>query len=404
MQITTNQLDFVTIEGLLAYAEEFSRRTPVANIESPAPPPPTENRVKSTEAAIERLRRFVQEAQSGFSGAAAYRAARSAVLEEACGGDALVFYAAWNRLVAEGAMQPLLRAPIGSVLKPANQRPVAIVPRAQLTPQLAEGRIVLDLGDDRFWLLPRDLADRTLLFTMRHGISRVESKTHRVGRRLSNQLDEERGIPRADAVGAALARMVGVVGQQLDFLHLTNYLDPRRFLHFISHSPNTRQLYERVVRALSPASDSYPEPMFEHALESSDFGWITGVAKAAETEALAKAFGVDVSTAKRLIKDPLYCYPGGNSFFDLYVDVIDGLHGLGEAHRGQVTCLYTHSSTLRALMIYLDPRPFHEAFTEFSDYKESQDNVVLLTYEQGRLSGYSTAVGLSERERAAREN
>jgi 6-phosphofructokinase 1 len=51
-------------------------------------------------------------------------------------------------------------------------------------------------------------------------------------------------------------------------------------------------------------------------------------------------------------------------------------------------------------MIYLDPRPFHEAFTEFSDYKESQDNVVLLAYENGHLSGYSTAVGLSERERA----
>ena len=81
---------------------------------------------------------------------------------------------------------------------------------------------------------------------------------------------------------------------------------------------------------------------------------------------LAKAFGVDVPTAKRLIKDPLYCYPGGNSFFDLYVDVIDGLHQMGDAHQGQVACLYTHSSTLRALMIYLDPRPFHEAFTEYS--------------------------------------
>src|SRR6185369_9981051 len=228
MQITTNQLDFVTIEGLLAYAEEFARRAPAADVESPAPPPSTDHRLKLAQAAMDRLRRFVQEAQGGFSGAAAYRAGRRAVIEEACGGDELVFYAAWNRLVAEGAMQPLLRAPIGSVLKPAHRRPVAIVPRVQLTPQLAEGRIVLDLGDDRFWLLPRDLADRTLLFTMRHGISCVESKTHRVGRRLSNQLDEERGVPRADAVGAALARMVGVVGQQLDFLHLSNYLDPRQ--------------------------------------------------------------------------------------------------------------------------------------------------------------------------------
>ncbi len=101
-------------------------------------------------------------------------------------------------------------------------------------------------------------------------------------------------MPEADAVGAALARMVGVVGQQLDFLHLTNYLDPQRFLHFISHSPNTRQLYERVVAALVQKTDSSVEPTFEHALESSDFGWITGVEKAVEAEELAKAFGVDV--------------------------------------------------------------------------------------------------------------
>src|SRR5207245_747004 len=82
-----------------------------------------------------------------------------------------------------------------------------IVPRAQLTPQLAEDRIVLDLGDDRFWLLPRDLTGRTLLFTMRHGVSRVESAKYRVGRRLANVLDPDRGVAKADAVGGALARM-----------------------------------------------------------------------------------------------------------------------------------------------------------------------------------------------------
>ncbi len=401
MQITTNQLDFVTIEGLLAYGELLARRPPREDVQVPTAPAPSPHRAGQARAAMDTIRSFVQRAQAGFPDAATYRSARNALIEEARAGDDLVFFAAWNRLLAEGALQPLLRAPIGSVLKPTLRRPVAIVPRAQLTPQLAEGRIVLDLGDDRFWLLPRDLADRALFFTMRHGVSRVESKTHRVGRRLMNQLDEARGVPRAEAVGAALARMVGVVGQQLDFLHLSNYLDPRTFLHFISHSPNTRQLFQRVVASLIPGSSF--EPSYEPALESSDFGWVTGVEKAIEAEEAAKAFGVDVPTAKRLIKDPLYCYPGGNSFFDLYVDVIDGLHKLGQANLGKVACLYTHSSTLRALMIYLDPRPFHEAFTEFSDYKESQDNVVLLTFEKGRLSGYSTAVGLSERERVARE-
>src|SRR5262249_42237591 len=224
---------------------------------------------------------------------------------------------------------------IGAVAKPTYRRPVAIVPRTQLTPTLAEGRIVLELGDDRFWLLPRDLADRTLFFTMRHGVSQVDSKTHRVGCRLPNHLDHERGIAKADAVGTALARMIGVVGQQLDFLHLTNYFDPRTFLHFITRSPNTGQLYERVSTALLQGA-SAPQPILDPALESSNFGWVTGVEKSVEIEEAARAFGVSTSIAKQLIKDPLYCYPDGNSFFDLYVDVIDGLHRLGVAHNGKV--------------------------------------------------------------------
>ena len=298
------------------------------------------------------------------------------------------------------------RMPIRSVQKPTHRRPVAIVPRAQLTPQLVEDRIVLDLGEDRFWLLPRDLTGRTLLFTMRHGISRVESGTYRVGRRLANVLDPERGVPKADAVGAALARMLGVVGQQLDFLHIHNYLDPRTFVHLVSRSPNTRQLYERVIAALMQAQTHHAEalpPVCDPALDSQDFGWVTGLEKKVEAEEAAKAFGVDVQTAKRLIKHPLYSYPGGHSFFDVYVDIVDGFRRLGQSHQGKAVCVYSHSSTLRALMIYLDPRPFREAFTEFGEYKEGQDNVVLLAYEQGLLSGYSTAVGLSARERAVRE-
>ncbi|TKB77990.1 MAG: hypothetical protein E8D45_04965 [Nitrospira sp.] len=403
MRVDTDKLDFVTVEGLLAYGEAFARRAPSEGVELPPPAAPSVDRLARTQDAMDRIREFVRRAQVGFTDVDDYRAARRALLAEGCGGDEVVLFAAWNRLLAEGELSPLLHAPIGPLQKPTHRRPAAIVPRAHLTPQLAEGRIVLDLGDDRFWLLPRDLSGRAILFAMRHGISRVESKTHRVGRRLANQLDPERGIPRADTVGAALARMVGVVGQQLDFLHLSNYLDPRTFLHFVSRSPNTTHLFQRVVAALTPDRSSHPDPSFEPALESSDFGWVTGVEKTVEAEDAAKAFGVDVKTAKRLLKHPLYCYPGGNSFYDLYLDVIAGLHRVGQAQQGQVACLYTHSSTLRALMIYLDPRPFHEAFLEFSEYKEGQDNVVLLTYEHQQLSGYSTAVGLSERERVTRD-
>ena len=398
-------LDFVTIEGLLRYGEVLARTPRIAGdrIALPSGSPAVSDRIHRARQATGAIHQLVTRAQEGFSSSAEYRIARRQVLDEACAGDALVFFAAWNRLLAEGALTSLLQAPIGTVRKPTRRRPVAIVPRTQLTLQLAENRIVLDLGDDRYWLLPRDMSNRTLLFMMRHGVSHVESKTHRVGCRLANTLDPERGRTKADAVGAALARMVGVVGQQLDFLHLHNYLDPRAFLHFISRSPNMRELFERVSGSLGATGATSLEPAFEPALESSDFGWVTGVEKPVEAQEAATAFGVDIKTAKGLLKHPLYSYPGGHSFFDLYVDVIDGLHQLAQSRQGHVACLYTHSSTMRALMIYLDPRPFHEAFREFSDYKEGQDNVVLLTYEQGQLSGYSTAVGLSAHERTTRE-
>ncbi len=403
MNSPTDNLDFVTVEGLLRYGEVLARRTSSEGIDLPPPPVPSAARSQRVREAMDRIRAFVRRAQAGLPGAEIYRAERNALLAESCGGDELVWFAAWNRLLAEGELAPLYRASIGAVQKPVHRRPVAIVPRAHLTPQLAEGRIVLDLGDDRFWLLPRDLAGRTLFFTMRHGISRVESKTHRVGRRLANVLDPERGVQKADAVGAALARMIGVVGQQLDYLHLHNYLDPRTFLHLTSSTPNTQQLCERIVAALLPGMSEPPRVEIEPALDSQDFGWATGLDKQTEVEEAARAFGVDGTTAKRLLKHPFYSYPGGHSFFDLYLDVIDGLHVLGRSRPGAVLCLYTHSSTLRALRIFLDPRPFREAFTEFGEYKEGQDNVVLLTFENGQLSGYSTAVGLSESERAARD-
>ncbi|WP_447978558.1 6-phosphofructokinase [Candidatus Nitrospira bockiana] len=406
MPSDVDALAFVSVAGLLRYGEAVSRvplESRPGSISLPPAPPSIPDRPQRVIGAIEAMRAFAAQAHEGFPTAGDYRAARRRLLDEACGGDHLTFFAAWNRLVADGTLAPLLQGRVGAVRKPTRRRPVAIVPRAQLTPQLAEGRIILDLGDDRFWLLPRDMSNRTLLFTMRHGVSQVESKTHRVGCRLANVLDPERGRPKADAVGAALARMVGVIGQQLDFLHLHNYLDPTTFLHFVSRSPNTRQLFARVLSALTSGGLHQAEPAFEAALESSDFGWVTGLEKGLEADLAAEAFEVDAKTAKRLLKHPLYCYPGGHSFFDLYVDVIDGLHRLAHDSQGKVACLYTHSSTLRALMIYLDPRPFYEAFREFSDYKEGQDNVVLLTYEQGQLSGYSTAVGLSAHERAARE-
>src|SRR5206468_440342 len=100
-------------------------------------------------------------------------------------------------------------------------------------------------------------------------------------------------------------------------------LDPKRFVHFVSNTPNTTELFHRVLAALIPngGADEVAPPAIAPTLESQDFGWATGLDKKTEAEELARAFGVEVSVAKRLIKHPLYSYPGGHSFFDLYVDV-----------------------------------------------------------------------------------
>ncbi|MEO5657638.1 MAG: hypothetical protein ABIO65_05155, partial [Nitrospiria bacterium] len=310
---TTDTLEFVTIEGLLAYGEALSRLdSPVEGVHRPPPPPVTADRLDRARESAGAVRAMVERVRGGTADAAAYRAEREAVLAGPCAGDPLVFFAAWNRVLADGGLVPLLHAPLGRTVKPTRRRPVAIVPRAQLGPQLVEDRIVLDLGDDRFWLLPRDLAGRTVLFALRHGVSRVESGAYRVGRRLANTLDPERGGAKANAVGAALAQMVGVVGRQLDFLHVPNYLDPTAFTHYVSSSPNTTELCRRVVTALGAGP---VEPTVEDALESQDFGWATGLEKAREVEEAARAFGVEPKVAKRLLKHPLYSYPAGHSFF-----------------------------------------------------------------------------------------
>jgi len=151
-----DRLEFVTVEGLLTYGEMLARRTASEGVTLPSAPASSLDRPQRTRDAMEKIRAFVHGAQEGFPGAEEYRTTRRALIEEGCRGDELVFFAAWNVLLAAGELAPLLRMPIRSVQKPTHRRPVAIVPRAQLTPQLAEDRIVLDLGEDRFWRVGAD--------------------------------------------------------------------------------------------------------------------------------------------------------------------------------------------------------------------------------------------------------
>ncbi|MGH7166160.1 MAG: hypothetical protein ACREIS_11615, partial [Nitrospiraceae bacterium] len=97
MDTDLDTLDFVTIEGLLAYGEALARRTAGSDVVLPPPPPSSTDRAGRARDAMARIRALVQRAQAGFPDAEGYRAARRAVIEDGCGGDELVWYVAWNR-------------------------------------------------------------------------------------------------------------------------------------------------------------------------------------------------------------------------------------------------------------------------------------------------------------------
>ena len=97
-------LEFVTIEGLLAYGEALARCPRVERVDRPQVAVPEMDRAQGIHAAVAAVRQFVARAQAGFMDAAAYRASRRAVIERVCRGDELLWYAAWNRVLAEGGI------------------------------------------------------------------------------------------------------------------------------------------------------------------------------------------------------------------------------------------------------------------------------------------------------------
>ena len=69
-----------------------------------------------------------------------------------------------------------------------------------------------------------------------------------------------------------------------------------------------------------------------------------GVEKTVEAQEAAAAFGVDLEAAKRLFEHAaFYSYPGGHSFFDFYVDMIDRARQLALSARDRSPVSSLHS-------------------------------------------------------------
>ena len=106
---STDQLDFVTMNGLLAYGEALAQRTSSGRFVLPPAPPPASDRLPRAEAATGRIKTFIQQAQAGLPSAEAYRMARQGLIADTRGGDPPVFFAARNWLPSRGEPPPLSR-------------------------------------------------------------------------------------------------------------------------------------------------------------------------------------------------------------------------------------------------------------------------------------------------------
>ncbi|RMH36792.1 MAG: hypothetical protein D6690_05035, partial [Nitrospirae bacterium] len=93
-----NNLEFVTIEGLLTYAEELVTRPVPDRVFPPLPPPAhsTTTRLRLARQALTALREFAKRAHMGFRDAQDYQRTLQALCKESCEGDPLAWYAAWN--------------------------------------------------------------------------------------------------------------------------------------------------------------------------------------------------------------------------------------------------------------------------------------------------------------------
>src|SRR2546428_938739 len=74
--LAMDQLDFVTLEGLLAYGEVLAHRTAGEGMVLPPAPCPSADRSRRARAALEEIRAVCQRPQKGLPTAAEYKGAR----------------------------------------------------------------------------------------------------------------------------------------------------------------------------------------------------------------------------------------------------------------------------------------------------------------------------------------
>ncbi|MBT3922174.1 MAG: hypothetical protein HOF21_06315 [Nitrospina sp.] len=335
-----------------------------------------------------------------------FRNRKNQFIKKVCGANEILYAVAWNEAVLDPEFRQLVfQAKIGRGFQKPRNRPRVLIDRMNVSANLLEKKIVIDLPNNKLLCLPEKLGGRTILSVVRHGASKGNSADYKIGSLYRNYLLRPQGFDRAKRIGGEFAKMIRHANMAAEMKTSMHYLETQNQPVYVSRSPNTRQL-AGIIRSVLQNEGGYRDrrPMRYHdSLDSQSFGLLTGESKKEELSQLCRFLKVSEQEGKKVLKDPLYCYPGGETFYENYLSTIQGVHDISENHLGSHVSLFTHSSMMRALMIYLDMRPFAEAYNEYMSYQENQDNIILLVYEEGTFSSYSCAVGLSKEELQARE-
>lgn len=335
-----------------------------------------------------------------------YQSRKRELIRQQCQGNDILYAVAWNELAQHPDFRrSVFRAKVSCGYEKPRIRPRLLARRDELSPHLLHGKIIVDLPNNKLLLLPEKMEGRTILSVLRHGASRGNSTDYKIGSLYRNYLLTPQGFERARQVGREFARMLRHASLAVEIKTSINYLKTRNQPVYVSRSPNTRQL-AGVIRSALQTECGYRDHTrmtYHDSLDSQSFGLLTGESKKDELAYLCQFTDLAEKEVKDLLKDPLYCYPGGDTFYENYLSTLEGIHIIAEAHPGSYISLFTHSSMMRALLIYLDMRPFTEAYNHYMSYQEGQDNVIFLIYEDGVFSSYSCAVGFSKEEQLARE-
>lgn len=335
-----------------------------------------------------------------------YRNKKNQFIQKNCAANEILYAVAWNEAVLDPEFRQLVfQAKVGRGFEKPRNRPRVLIDRANVSASLLEKKIVIDLPNDKLLFLPENLGGRTILSVVRHGASKGNSTDNKIGSLYRNYLLRPQGFDRAKRIGEEFAKMIRHANLAVELKTSRHYLKTKNQPVYVSRSPNTRQL-AGIIRSVLQKEGGYRDRRamtYHDCLDSQNFGLLTGESKEEELSQLCRCTNMSEQEAKKVLKDPLYCYPGGETFYENYLFTIQGIHHIADNHLGSHVSLFTHSSMMRALMIYLDMRPFAEAYNEYMSYQERQDNVILLIYEEGTFSSYSCAVGLSKEELEARE-